>query len=130
MPKFETYREMDWGSLKHEFGLDGKRLLPWENYPMPFGAGWCVVRPGTESEHHTQIDQELFVAIKGDATLVIGEEEYPFKIGDCAVIPKHTNHYIRNESEEDFHFYVVWWDEAHVANFTENNNGTTGCLDV
>lgn len=38
---------MDWSALVHEYDLDGKRLLPWDGYPMPFAAGWCVVQPNT-----------------------------------------------------------------------------------
>lgn len=65
MNKFEIFRKSNFDGLVHEYGLDGRRLLPWDNYPMPFAGGWCVVRPGTQSEPHTQIDQEIFIAIKG-----------------------------------------------------------------
>ncbi|EIV2083590.1 TPA: cupin domain-containing protein [Klebsiella aerogenes] len=130
MNKFEIFRKSNFDGLVHEYGLDGRRLLPWDNYPMPFAGGWCVVRPGTQSEPHTQIDQEIFIAIKGQATLIVGEEQYEFTTGDIAAIPKHTNHYIINDSTEDFHFYVVWWDMNYVNDFINQHNDTTGCLDV
>jgi len=129
MPQFETYRKMDWNTLVNEYNLDGKRLLPWDNYPMPFGAGWCVVRPHTITEPHTQIDQEIFIAIKGTGKVVIGEETKPFVMGDIVAIPKHTNHYVVNDSDEDFHFYVIWWDMNYVNGFLSEHNETTGCLD-
>ncbi len=129
MPKFDIFRRIDFDNLKHEYQLDGARLLPWTDYPMPFAGGWCVVRPGTESEPHTQIDQEIFIGIKGVATLVVGEESRPFGLGDIAAIPKHTNHYFRNDSDEDFHFYVVWWDMNYVNDFVALHNERTGCLD-
>ncbi|AOK32551.1 cupin [Burkholderia singularis] len=128
MPKFDLYRKIRWHALVHEYGLDGQRLLPWDGYSMPFGGGWCVVRPHTVSEPHTQIDQELFIAIKGKGSVVIGETTYPFEIGDIVVIPKHTNHYVINDSDEDFHFYVIWWDEAHVKRYMNELNDETGCL--
>ncbi|MBP2156390.1 hypothetical protein [Erwinia rhapontici] len=59
MAAFEIFRPMRWDKLVHEYDLDGSRLLPWEGYPTPIGAGWCVVRP------HTQIDQEFFIGVKG-----------------------------------------------------------------
>lgn len=93
---------------------------------MPFGGGWCVVRPHTRSLPHTQIDQELFIAINGKATLVVGEQRYPFEMGDVAAIPKHTDHYVINDSDEDFHFYVVWWDLAHVGGFIAQHDANTG----
>jgi oxalate decarboxylase/phosphoglucose isomerase-like protein (cupin superfamily) len=117
MPEFHTFRSMNWDGLVHEYDLDGSRLLPWDNYPMPFGGGWCVVRPKTRSLPHTQIDQEIFIGLKGTATLVIGEDERPFAFGDIAAIPKHTVHYFLNESDSDFHFYVVWWDETHARSY-------------
>jgi oxalate decarboxylase/phosphoglucose isomerase-like protein (cupin superfamily) len=120
---------MDWNALVHEYDLDGKRLLPWDSYPMPFGAGWCVVRPKTCSEPHTQIDQEIFIALKGHGSVVIGESSFPFEMGDIVAIPKHTNHYVVNDSDEDFHFYVIWWDKTYATQFLSENNETTGCLD-
>lgn len=87
------------------------------------------MRPGTSSEAHTQIDQEIFIAIQGRAKLVVGEREMEFAVGDIAAIPKHTNHYVINDSEEDFHFYVVWWDMNYVNGFVAQHDDTTGCLD-
>jgi mannose-6-phosphate isomerase-like protein (cupin superfamily) len=113
----ETFRSMKWDRLVHEYGLDGARLRPWDNYPMPFSGGWCVVRPHTQSTGHTQIDQEMFIAIKGHATLVIGDKSCDFKVGDIAAIPVHTNHYVENNSDEDFHFYVIWWDQPHAEQY-------------
>ncbi|AVX22847.1 MULTISPECIES: cupin domain-containing protein [Pseudomonas syringae group] len=129
MEKFDIHRKTRFDSLVHEYGLDGSRLLPWEGYPMPFAGGWCVVRPGTSSEAHTQIDQEIFIAIKGSARLVVGDRQMDFTVGDIAAIPKHTNHYVINDSAEDFHFYVVWWDMNYVNAFVAQHSETTGCLD-
>lgn len=117
MPRFETFRQMNWNGLVHEYGLDGARLLPWSHYPMPFSGAWCVVRPHTCSEPHTQIDQEIFIGLKGNAKLVIGDWSQRFGFGDIAAIPKRTNHYFENDTEQDFHFYVVWWDEPHARQY-------------
>ncbi|MFL6534779.1 MAG: cupin domain-containing protein [Pseudomonas sp.] len=114
---FEIFRKMDWSALVHEYDLDGKRLLPWDGYPMPFAAGWCVVRPHTRSEPHVQIDQEIFIGLKGTGRLVIGDTQYRFESGDVAAIPKHTNHYVINDSDEDFHFYVIWWDKFIAGDY-------------
>jgi len=130
MPNFDITRRIDFNNLKHEFQLDGARLLPWDGYDMPFAGGWCVVRPGTESEPHTQIDQEIFLGIKGRATLVVGDQRSDFGFGDIAAIPKHTNHYFINDTEEDFHFYVIWWDMNYVNEFVANHSETTGVIDV
>lgn len=120
MVSFPIFRPMEWDGLVHEFGLDGSRLRPWPNYPMPFSGAWCVVRPGTISEPHTQIDQEIFIGIKGQAKLVIGEDKYDFTTGDIAAIPKDVNHYVENDTDDDFHFYVVWWDEPHAEQYMDD----------
>lgn len=128
MPDFKIYKKIRFDTLIHEYGLDGSRLLPWLNYPMPFAGGWCVVRPGTQSAPHIQIDQEIFLGIKGNATLVVGDQQWDFGFGDIAAIPKHTNHYFINNNTEDFHFYVIWWDLNYVNEFLAQHNGQTGCL--
>ena len=120
MPDFQIYRRMQWDKLVHEYDLDGSRLQPWPNYPMPFSGAWCVVRPGTRSLPHTQIDQEIFIGVGGTAKLVVGNREYAFGFGDIAAIPKEVDHYFENESIEDFHFYVGWWDEPHAQSYLEN----------
>ncbi len=130
MPRFDIYRPMDWSALVHEYDLDGKRLLPWNNYPMPFGGGWCVVRPNTRSASHTQVDQEIFIGIKGTASVVIDTETYSFGMGDVVAVPKGTDHYVVNSTEDDFHFYVIWWDEQHAKGFLDANSPSTGYVDV
>ncbi|MBA6118042.1 cupin domain-containing protein [Pseudomonas putida] len=127
MEKFDIHRRIDFNALVPEFGLDGSRLLPWEGYPMPFAGGWCVVRAGTRSATHTQIDQEIFIAMEGEARLVIGDRELPFARGDIAAIPKHTHHYVINDSDADFHFYVIWWDMNYVNDFVAHHDDSTGC---
>jgi len=122
LAEFQYFRPMNWNGLVHEYDLDGSRLLPWDGYAMPFAGAWCVVRPHTKTESHTQIDQEIFIGIKGNATLVIGDQTYPFTMGDIAAIPKHTDHYVLNETDEDFHFYVVWWDEHTAGKFMRENS--------
>lgn len=121
MTDFQIFRPMAWDKLVHEYDLDGSRLLPWDGYPTPIGGGWCVVRPHTKSLSHTQIDQEFFIGIKGTAKLVVGDQTYPFTIGDIAAIPKHTDHYVLNDTDEDFHFYVVWWDRDSANRFLDED---------
>jgi oxalate decarboxylase/phosphoglucose isomerase-like protein (cupin superfamily) len=121
MTDFDIFRPMAWDKLVHEYDLDGARLLPWNGYPTPIGGGWCVVRPHTKSLSHTQIDQEFFIGIKGTAQLIVGDQTYPFTMGDIAAIPKHTDHYVFNDTDEDFHFYVVWWDRDSANRFLDED---------
>lgn len=42
-------------------------------------------------------------------------------MGDIAAIPKHTDHYVFNDTDEDFHFYVVWWDRDSANRFLDED---------
>lgn len=115
MPNF--INKMDWGSLRHEYELDAKRLLPWEVIQAPFEGAWCVVRPGTRSTPHSHHERELFIAISGQADIVIAGERFSVGKGDLISIPVGSEHYIANDSEEDFHMYTVWWSQESASEF-------------
>ncbi len=102
-------------ALHYEYGLDGIRTFPWENVNTPVGSGYCIVRPFTETlPHINQPDDEdeLFVGIQGQALVVIDGKEYPFTQGDQVFIPRGSHHYVRNNTDESFHFFTVWWNQA------------------
>lgn len=122
----EIIKRMQWNSLKHEYGLDGSRLLPWDGWSMPFGGAWCVVRPNTKTFRHGHEEQEMFIAINGTAKIHIDEHVYPFDAGDIIAIPPNSAHYVENCTDSDFHFYTLWWDESTVANFADQRSGA-GC---
>lgn len=109
--------------LHYEYGLDGIRTFPWENVNTPIGSGYCIVRPFTETlPHINQPDDEdeLFVGIQGEARVVIDGKEYPFNQGDQVFIPRGCHHYVRNDSDESFHFFTIWWNQAGARAYLEN----------
>lgn len=106
----EIYKAMNWGELKHEYDLDGKRLLPWDNWDMPFGGAWCVVRSNTHSLKHEHDEQEMFFAVSGCADVHVGEEIFELNKGDMIAIPPGSSHFVENNHSDDFHFYTLWWD--------------------
>lgn len=102
-------------ALHYEYGLDGLRTFPWGNVNTPIGSGYCIVRPFTETlPHINQPDDEdeLFVGIQGEALVVIDGKEYPFTQGDQVFIPRGSHHYVRNKSDQSFHFFTIWWNQA------------------
>ncbi|BET98879.1 cupin domain-containing protein [Xenorhabdus taiwanensis] len=101
--------------LHYEYGLDGIRTFPWRNVNTPIGSGYCIVRPFTETlPHINQPDDEdeLFIGIQGHALVVIDDKEYPFTQGDQVFIPRGSHHYVRNNSDQPFHFFTIWWNQA------------------
>lgn len=115
----EIFKKMDWTELVHEYKLDGKRLLPWENWSMPFGGAWCVVRSKSESLKHLHDEQEMFVIVSGNARVHVGTEVFEAQKGDFIAIPPGKNHYVENVSDTDFHFFTIWWEESSCKAFLE-----------
>ena len=126
----ELLRAMNWDELKREYDLDGKRLLPWEGWPTPFGGAWCVVRPRSSSLRHGHDEQEMFIVIAGAATIHVGHASYAVKKGDVMAITPNAEHYVSNQSDEDFHFYSLWWDRASCEDFLANIKGHLQCPDI
>jgi len=117
MSYMEIVKPMNWYELTHEYQLDGKRLLPWDGWDMPFGGAWCVVRAHSDSLLHGHDEQEMFIVASGEAIIHIGEREIHAKKGDFVAIPPGNNHYVENSSEIDFHFFTIWWDTETCESF-------------
>ena len=116
----QLVNKINWNDLQHEYGLDGKRLLPWEGLTAPFGGAYCVVIKGSTSMDHVNMpegEEELFIAISGKATVRIGDQSFLMEKGDTAFIPAGSGHYVENSFDEDFHFFTIWWNEQTVQQF-------------
>jgi len=120
MPDFIS--KMDWGSLRHEYDLDAKRLLPWDAINAPFEGAWCVVRPGTKSKPHHHDELELFITISGEAEVVIDGQPFSVSKGDLVSIPKESEHFISNDSDEDFHMYTIFWSPQSAERFLQKED--------
>lgn len=111
---------MEWSDLKHEYGLDGKRLLPWAGASFPFGGAYCVVRQDTLSLEHINDpvdEEEMFVCIDGEADVVIGDHRHTARKGDVIYIPAGVPHHVDACHGMDFHFYSLWWSPATCSDY-------------
>jgi len=113
----DILKAMNWYELTHEYQLDGKRILPWQDYPMPFGGAYCVVRAHSDSRLHQHDEQEMFIIISGEAKIHVGDKIIDAKKGDFIAIPLEDDHYVENNTETDFHFFSIWWDKATAEEF-------------
>jgi mannose-6-phosphate isomerase-like protein (cupin superfamily) len=116
----KLFEKMDWAALKHEYGLDGKRLLPWDGLAAPFGGAWAVVRAGTRSLPHRNDppeEEELFFCVSGRAKVCVGDELLDVQKGDLVFFPAGIWHYAENPYEEDFHMYCIWWDPSSASRY-------------
>lgn len=103
-------RRLDRENLTRAYGLDSERLLPWDVLNAPFEGAWCVVRPGDVSTAHSHHEYEIFIAMKGRATLVVEDERRELVEGDIAHLIPGTTHQVLNENDGDFEYYAIWWD--------------------
>ncbi len=118
----EIYRDFDKQEFKFEYGVYGKRLLPWDGLNLPFGGAFCKLPPGETSLEHTNEpsdELELFICLSGESDVYIGDKIYPAKSGDIFSIPKQINHYVKNTSNDDFTFYAIWWNQDTVSEYTK-----------
>ena len=114
--------KIDWKNLKHEYGVDGKRLLPWGDlpFPFPFGGAYCITRANTSSLEHINEpadEKELFIVISGKALVDIDGVKTEVEKGDVVYISEGKSHYIDNPNDEDFHFYALWWNDEIITGY-------------
>lgn len=108
--------------LKFEYGLDGVRLLPWSGLNVPFGGAYCIVRPHSTSLDHVNSpsdEQELFICISGEAEVVVGDRVVKARKGDVLFVPNQVPHHVRNNADEPFHFYALWWNRETAGQFLQ-----------
>jgi mannose-6-phosphate isomerase-like protein (cupin superfamily) len=104
-------------ALVHEYGVDTQRLMPWAVLSAPFESSWAVVRAGTDSTLHSHHEHEIFVAVRGEATIECDGDRAIFRTGDVAFFPPGLQHRVLNDGPEDFEFYSIWWDADMAERF-------------
>ncbi|MFJ6673182.1 cupin domain-containing protein [Actinosynnema sp. NPDC091369] len=116
-------RRLDRENLTRAYGLDSERLLPWDVLNAPFEGAWCVVRPGDVSTAHSHHEYEIFIAMKGRATLVVEDQRQELVEGDIAHLIPGSTHQVLNEHDADFEYYAIWWDTDMSAAFVARHEG-------
>ncbi|GAB6900177.1 cupin domain-containing protein [Kineosporia succinea] len=118
-------RKLDRDNLVQAYGLDSQRLLPWPVLNAPFEGAWCVLRPGDESTAHAHHEYEIFIAMKGSATLVVDGQESPFAAGDIVHLLPGSLHKVVNRGGDDFEYYGIWWDADMSGEFLARHQEST-----
>jgi mannose-6-phosphate isomerase-like protein (cupin superfamily) len=118
-------RKLDREHLNPDNGLVAQRLLPWPALNAPFEGSWCVVNPGAESGGHGHHEYEIWIALAGQAELIVEGERTPFQAGDVVHFPPHVWHQVVNTGTEDFEMYAVWWDQEISERFLGRHAAAT-----
>lgn len=66
-----------------------------------------VISPGGSMPLHTNLVEHQQYVLKGNAKMIIGDEEYDVKCGDIVYIPAGTRHCYQAFGTEDFEFICV-----------------------
>ena len=102
-------RRLDRTGLSHKYGIDAQLLLPWDTVDAPFRGAWCILRAGVTSTPHSHPEYEIFIAMSGNAAVVVDDERRPFTPGDAVHISPGSTHQLVNDGAEDFEYYAIWW---------------------
>jgi mannose-6-phosphate isomerase-like protein (cupin superfamily) len=112
---------LDRDTLLHEYGVDTQRLQPWAVLNAPFEGSFAVVRAGTHSTLHSHHEHEIFVGLRGEAVVECDGQRAPLRAGDVTFFTPGLLHRVLNDSDEDFEFYSIWWDEQMAERFISRN---------
>lgn len=112
-------------NLLFEYGLHTQRLMPWDVLNAPFEGSWALARPHTESTLHSHHEHEIFIAVRGSAVVECDGKQATFRAGDVAFFQPGLKHRVLNDSDEEFMFYSVWWDEDMAERFVSRNREET-----
>lgn len=70
-----------------------------------------VLQPGKQScpHHYHMVEEEHIVGLEGQATLRLGDERYPIKVGDYVAFPagQRAGHCLVNEGDAPFKFMII-----------------------
>ena len=110
MPILSTRPEQ----LEPAYGILCQAVFPQPHLSVPFGATYCVVKPGESTDPHAHHEGESFYIVSGRGRMSIaGEPTREVASGDVALIPSFARHGIHNESTtENLVFFSIYWEEA------------------
>ena len=91
-----------------------ERLLVNEDEAITTAVGYVSVLPGEyTSRGFHEDEEEVYVILKGEATLVLGEETDTVKAGDTVYVPPKTLHQMHCTSDIPLEYlYFANWPES------------------
>lgn len=96
--QIETRGRVDWRNLFSQGLTDTDSLT----------VGIAMVHPGQALKPHHHSPSEIYLLIKGEAIMTLGEQEHPVRAGDAVFIPGDMRHGIANQSESDVVFLYAF----------------------
>jgi len=68
---------------------------------------WVDVSPGSCQHPHRHLPEQVYVIVRGEGTMKVGEKYKTVKVGDVVYIPPNVVHGIENISDTEMLTYVT-----------------------
>jgi len=81
---------------------------------------WVDVKPGSGQTPHKHFPEQVYVIIKGEGRMRVGNEEERVMEGDLVYIPSNTVHSIRNISDKDLSYISASTPTFNIRSFYES----------
>lgn len=107
----------DSAEMKPEFGILTGR---WSQYQstgdMPFGAMWCVIPPGGQSNTDCHPERELVVVVSGSAEVQASGRSEVASTGNAVLLDSEESHVLVNKSASDpFVALSLYWEPSGAS---------------
>lgn len=93
----------------HEGTILAQGVFSGPEIQAPFGCAFGVLKPGMAQKPERVAVAKLYYVRYGEAVLQIEDEERIIREGDVVFIPAYAWHTVRNEGDEDFGTFALWW---------------------
>lgn len=100
-----------------EFNMKLRRILPWDEAPVPVGSAWGVLSPmeSTPPDHHLE-ENEAFLILSGTGQLTVDSDSRTVATGDFIYLPAGSHHQLRNASPaEELNLLMIYWPADAAA---------------
>lgn len=94
------------------FGIDMASVAAGAADESGVGVSWVRIPPGGRSDPHQHDETEMFVVVRGTATMVIDGVRHTVRPGTVAVMEPFETHVVENDGDEDVVLADMYWRDA------------------
>ncbi len=112
--KIVRLKDLEWVPASHEdpqsAGVLKKVLLSKADLleGLPQMVNWCILGKGKSFQAHYHQDmEEIFILLKGEARIRVGEEEADLAKEEAVVVPFPMVHEMKNVGEEEVEYIAI-----------------------
>jgi len=97
--------------VNYEYGSDLRRLYPWQGVADPlWGSAIASVRPREATTMHCHDEEETFIILEGEGTIVVDGVSEAIGPGDVIYLPRGSMHSVVNgSSTAKLDFLTIFW---------------------